>query len=156
MPAKKVLIVANQTAAGDHLVELVRHRMAEGDVEFTLLVPATPPNLGLTWTHTEAEALAVWRMEEALKRLRGAGARIDGIVGDARPLDAIEDAVLKGEYHEIILSTLPAGMSRWLKQDLPGKAQRRFGLRITHAVDESAASAEAFRRGEPPLHATGS
>ena len=46
---------------------------------------------------------------------------------------AIHDAVNLGHYDEIIISTLPLGVSRWLKLDLVSKA-RALGLPVTHVA----------------------
>jgi hypothetical protein len=58
---------------------------------------------------------------------------VTGSVGDPEPLMAIHDAVNLGEYDEIIISTLPLGISRWLKLDLISKA-RAIGLPVTHVT----------------------
>lgn len=131
---KHILIVANQTAGGSHLSDLIRARIAEGPCRFRLVVPATPPAHHLTWTEGEARTLAVERMQEALIGLRGTGAVVEGEIGDPNPLDALADAMLSRRYDEIIVSTLPPGLSRWLRQDLPRRIQKRFGLTVTHVV----------------------
>jgi hypothetical protein len=136
MDEKKILIVANQTAGGAHLREIVRARHDSGPASFTLLVPAAHPRGGLTWTEGEAVALAEWRMNEALKGLREAGATIEGRVGDPRPYDAISDVLLEEKFDEVILSTLPPGASRWLKQDLPARVERSFDIPVTHVTGE--------------------
>ena len=59
------------------------------------------------------------------------GAEVDGDVGDANPVKAIEDALSRRKYDEIILSTLPSGVSRWLGQDLPHKVTRKFKGPVT-------------------------
>src|SRR5713226_8204653 len=55
--------------------------------------------------------------------------------GDARasgaPLTAIGDALAVEEFDEIIISTLPSGISRWLGMDLPSRAERKFKLPVT-------------------------
>jgi GABA permease len=140
MEPRSILIVANQTAAGEHLKALVRERMAAGASRFTLLVPATPPTEHLTWTEGEAHALAKERLAEAIAGLRETGAEIEGMVGDPRPLSAIGDALLERSHDEIVVSTLPAGASRWLKQDLPNRVERQFGLPVTHILAEPAAT----------------
>ncbi len=43
------------------------------------------------------------------------------MVGDAHPVRAIDDAMLEQRFDEIILSTLPPGISRWLGQDVQSK-----------------------------------
>ena len=142
MGTRRILIVANQTAAGSHLRSLVRKRLAEGSCDFTLLVPATPPTGTLTWTDEEATELAGKRMAEALKGLREIGASIEGIVGDGSPSDAVRGLMQidNVEHHEhfaeIILSTLPPGVSRWLRQDLPHRLEREYGIPVTHVIGE--------------------
>ncbi len=133
-----ILIVAYQTAGEPHLLDLVRDRIAEGPCQFRLVVPAMPPTHHLTWTEGEARSLADERMQEALTSLRLTGAIVDGEIGDANPLEAVADALLSRRYDEIVVSTLPHGMSRWLKQDLPHRIQRRFGLPVTQIVAEPA------------------
>ena len=89
--------------------------------------------LGLVaWS--EALDLAETRMQEAVIGLREIGATVKGVIGDPNPMQAIADELLLSHYQEIILSTLPAGGSRWLKQDLPHRVQRKFGLGVTHIV----------------------
>jgi len=138
MDPRRVLIVANQTAGGTHLMEAVRARLGSGPCRFMLLVPATPPPDHATWTEGEARALAQERMESALESLRGIGAEIEGVVGDHRPVNAIADLLIERPQDEVIVSTLPIGVSRWLKQDLPHKIEKAFGLPVTHVVAEPA------------------
>jgi GABA permease len=141
MDLRRILIVANQTAAGDHLKQYVKDQLTEGrPSRFTLLVPATPTSDHLTWTEGEAQALAEERMNEALAGLRETGAEVEGIVGDPRPLSAIGDVLLEQPHDEIVLSTFPLGVSRWLKQDLPHRVERQFRLPVTHIVGEPSAN----------------
>jgi len=53
------------------------------------------------------------------------------MIGDADPFAAIQDAVNRRGVDEVILSTLPAHISRWLKLDLPSKVMG-LGLPVTH------------------------
>jgi hypothetical protein len=78
----------------------------------------------------EGEAQQV--LAAALPKLTdAAGSEVTGSLGDSEPLMAIHDAVNLGDYDEIIISTLPLGISRWLKLDLISKA-RALGLPVTH------------------------
>ncbi len=138
MEPKKVLVVANQTSAGSALRAEMLSRTKQGPHVFTLVVPATPPREHLVWTDDEASEIAERRLNHALGVLRDDGLDVDGRVGDASPMTAIEDALLAESYDEIILSTLPPGASRWLKQDLPDRVQRRFELPLTVVVAEAA------------------
>src|SRR5947208_1853640 len=131
---KHYLVVANRTLLGDHLLDEVRRRLAEGPSQFHVLVPASHPRGTWTWTEAQDRSTARTRLALALSGLRMEGAEAEGQIGDARVLDAIADHVRCQPVDEIILSTLPAGMSRWMKQDLPTRARVRFGLPVTHVV----------------------
>jgi hypothetical protein len=131
-PPTRVLVVANKTAATPALLEAVRERAARGPCRFTLLVPNTAHGLHKVVDpedidKTEAEhvvELALPLLEDA------AGGPVDSIIGDPEPLAAIQDAVNLHGFDEIIISTLPTLISRWLKLDLPAKA-RGLGLPVT-------------------------
>jgi hypothetical protein len=135
-PTRRYLVVANQTLGGKHLLRLVSECVAAGQCRFYVVVPATPPGEHLTWTEGEAQAIAQRHLDLALVTFRDHGVEADGHVGDANPLLAIEDALRREEFDEIILSTLPPGMSRWLKLDLPHRVERSFDVPVTHLVAE--------------------
>jgi hypothetical protein len=133
---RRYLVVANQTLAGAHLMEKVRESIAAEQSSFHVLVPATPPGHFATWTEGEALAVAQGRLDAALTRFKDLGAEATGEVGDPNPLQAIADALRERTVDEIILSTLPPGGSRWLKQDLPHRVERSFSIPVTHVVGE--------------------
>lgn len=131
------LIVANQTLGGEHLAEKIGEFLETGPCSFYLVVPATPPQDHLTFTEGEAESLAGSRLEVALKRLAEMGAEASGEVGDPNPVQAIEDVLDREKFDEIVLSTLPPGLSKWLGQDLLSKVERAFSLPVTHIIGEA-------------------
>lgn len=130
-----VLVVAHQTAANDALLDAVRRRAHEGPARFHLVVPRRPHGMHKVVDPLEAgerEAQAV--LGDALPKLsEAAGTEVTGSVGDPEPLMAISDAVNLGNYEEIIISTLPLGISRWLKLDLVSKT-KALGLPVTHVA----------------------
>jgi hypothetical protein len=128
-----VLIVANRTAATPGLLAEVRERVARGPCRFTLLVPRP------FWDpDTEESAIT---LELALPLLEeAAGADVQGMIGDSEPLAAIQDALNLRGFHEVILSTLPARVSRWLKLDLPSKVSG-LGVPVTTVTARSKAEA---------------
>jgi hypothetical protein len=136
MDPRQILVVANQTACGDELLELIKTRMSTGPCHLTLLVPATHPHEHATWTEGEARAIARRRMDEALARFRAEGADAEGVVGDEHPMRAIDDAMIDKTYDEIILSTLPSGVSRWLKLDLPHRVEQHYDVPITTLISQ--------------------
>ena len=133
-----VLLVANRTADADRLREAVRDRAARGTTRFHLVVPAVPSGLHrLTDSEVTGRDEAQARLEAALPRLsEAAGFTVDGEVGSAEPLAAIQDAVGRDSFDEIVISTLPRRVSRWLHMDLPSKAGV-LGLPVTHVESES-------------------
>ncbi len=130
------LVVANQTLGGDHLLDEVRRRMDAGPCSFHVLVPATAPHDHAVWTEGEANAVARRRLDRALERFREVGADADGEIGDPDPMTAVKDCELTRRYDEIILSTLPPGASRWLKQDLPHRMERACDVPVAHVIGE--------------------
>jgi hypothetical protein len=134
----QILVVANQTSTAAGLrAEIVRRARSAPHV-FHLVVPATPPHEHMTYTEGDAHDIARRQMEAAVDQLRAEGVEITGSVGDASPVLAIGDALIVRPYDEIVLSTLPAGASRWLKQDLPRRVQRRFDIPLTVVIAEPA------------------
>ncbi|MGH7857718.1 MAG: hypothetical protein ACREQY_10350 [Candidatus Binatia bacterium] len=142
---RRVLIVANQTAGGRHLHDEVRRRIAREPHSFVLVVPPSPPHHTMTFTEGEARADAQERMEHAVASLRELGAEVEGLVGVSRPMDAVADVLWTRTFDEIIVSTLPHAISRWLKIDLPHRVEKRFGLPVTHVVAEPAEAASGRR-----------
>jgi hypothetical protein len=140
MEPRRILVVANQTAGGPELKREIRRRMSEGPCIFTLVVPATPPSQHATWEEGEARDIARRRMESAVTEMRRMGAEITGVVGDASPVLAINDALIEQPCDEIVLSTLPSGVSRWLKWDLPHRVEQRFELPVTTVMGEPEAT----------------
>jgi hypothetical protein len=139
----RVLVVANRTAATPALIEAVRERAARGPAVFTLLVPHQAHGLHKVVDAEDtdpSESQAV--LELALPLLEeAAGSKVEGMIGDPEPLAAIQDAVNLHGFDEIILSTLPARVSRWLKLDLPSKV-RGLGLPLTHVEAKESSAAE--------------
>lgn len=134
---RKYLVVANQTLGGPHLIEKVRDLMLEEPSSFHVLVPATPPLHHLTWTEGNARALAGERLESALQDIRAAGGEATGEVGDRRPMNAVLDALREQEFDDVIISTFPQGLSKWLHQDLPHRVSRVIGRPVIHVVAET-------------------
>ena len=129
----RYLVVANQTLGSERLLEKARECAQAGACRFHLVVPATHP-MGV-WTEGKVRADAQRRLEETLERFREIGVTVDGEVGDTSPVLAVKDAMLARTFDAIIVSTLPPGISRWLKQDLPHRLERISGLPVTHITE---------------------
>jgi hypothetical protein len=141
---RRILVVANQTLGGLDLENVLRSRIEREECSVFVVVPATTPSsASLTWTEGECVAAAQERLAAALRRIGELGAVADGVVGDMSPLLAVLDAIrVQPDFEELIVSTLPAGVSRWLGQDLPNRLRRVTGLSVTH-VEAIARAAKA-------------
>jgi hypothetical protein len=134
--AKRVLVVANRTVGGRKLLEAVRSRAAEGDVEFHLVVPLSRPRHGnVIYDHAERDA-AQLRINLSHAFLKREGIDITGEVGDEDPFTATLDAVATFAPDEIIVSTLPETRSGWLRRDLVERIEDETGLPVEHLVTD--------------------
>jgi hypothetical protein len=132
----RVLVVANRTAATPRLLEAVRRRAGDGPCEFALLIPDVTDRRAADWT-----------LETALPLMRrSARGKVEGLVGGPDPFQSVQDAVTQGKFDEIIISTLPRRMSKWLRRDLIRRVEG-LGLPVTAIVP-----AAGKLSGEEQLH----
>jgi hypothetical protein len=143
MEPHRVIVIANQTACGPELLAAMRSRLGRGPTTFTLVVPATPPHEQLTWSEGSARQIAERRLATALEMFRNEGIDVTGVVGDASPMLAVGDLLVSDAYDEVILSTLPSRVSKWLKLDLPRRITQRFDLPVTTVIGERATAGAA-------------
>ena len=139
-----VLVVAHETAATPALVQAIRERVLLGPARFHLLIPNLAEHAALTEAEREHRQADGERMLElAFPVIQdAAGGAADGSVSYRHdPMDAIEEALHDGEFHEIILSTLPHSVSSWLHLDLPHRVSH-LGVPVTTVV--------AQERSQPP------
>lgn len=127
---RSYVVVGNQTLDSPELIEAIRERMAREASTFHVVVPATPTQRGLTWDEDEARAVATVRLDAALDRMRALGAIVTGEIGHRDPIEATEDALRGRQVDEVILSTLPPGLSRWLGQDVPSRLKESIPVPV--------------------------
>jgi hypothetical protein len=122
------MLVANQTIQSVELRDAALELQARDPAaEMTLIVPATRVVRGLIWDEDETRAAARSRVEEGLALLKAARINVvEGRVGDEDPVLAVEDELRRRRYAGIVISTLPPGVSRWLKLDVVSRIQRRL------------------------------
>jgi hypothetical protein len=132
-----VLVVANVTATSDELLTALSERAKRGACRFTLVMPRSGTG-------------AAQRLDEALEAMRASGlGKVDGRVGDPDPVVAAMDVWDPMEFDEIVVSTLPTGVSRWMGLDLPRRLEKLTGVTVRHVVAEPRRD---VRWERPPEH----
>jgi GABA permease len=135
LPARRVLIVANQTAASSALITDLRAQAKRGPVHFHLVVPALNSHLRHWLSDTDdAVSAARRRSDDALAALESHGVPVTVEIGDSVPLLAIGDALSQFDADEILISTLPPSRSHWLEHNLVELARNRFDVPVRHVI----------------------
>jgi len=125
---RRVLIVANRTAATPRLLEEVRRQRKSGPCEFALLIPDVGDRKKADWTLDNAVPLLS----------RAAGGRVEGLIGGADAFTSVQDTVRDGHFDAIILSTRSKKMSKWLRRDLVRRVEG-LGLPVTTVTPRATA-----------------
>jgi hypothetical protein len=132
---RRILVVANETVAGELLVDEIARRASEGRHEVLVIAPALTRRLRFLVSDIDGGlAQAQERVDESLDALRARGVQARGEVADSDPLLAIEDAIATFSPHEIVISTHPPGRSNWLEKKVVPRARERFEVPIDHIV----------------------
>ena len=141
---KTILVVANETLGGRALVDVIRQRMAKGEVRFVLCVPQNRPRAGLVIYDDSVFDAAQARVDIAVGFVRSEGIEAIGEVGDPDPYTATMDAVQEYRPDEIIISTYPETRSGWLRRDLIERVRHASGLPVEHVVTDPDADGGLF------------
>lgn len=134
---RRILVLANETLAGQDVLDAVRERAAEDEAEILVVAPALPGSRMSHWLSSDTSAAreaAEQRLRGSVAAFDGAGFRVNGQLGDGDPLQALDDAARVFRPHEIVIGTLPPERSRWLERDVVTKARARHDLPVTHLV----------------------
>ncbi len=115
-----ILVVANRTARSADLEEAMRARADQHPVAFTLVIPV---GRGLQGRRA---------VEELGTHMRQAGLKVRAVAGDRDPLRAVLEVYSPAAFDEIIVSTLPAWGSRWMRSGLPQRIERHTGALVRH------------------------
>jgi GABA permease len=149
---RRILVVANQTAAGRELLEEIGNRCRGQRCEVMLVSPALVGSRAERWA-SDVDAgldLARERMASSVTALRGIGIEVRAEIGDPDPNMAIEDALRSFPADEIVISTLPPEQSRWLEHEVVERTRREVELPMTHVVVDLDAD-----RSAAPLRSVG-
>lgn len=134
----KHLLIAHQTASSNalrrHVLSLAE---ADPDAEFVLVIPATPVDHLRSWTEGEAVRAATEAGDRARAAFEADGISLTDVrIGDGNPVYAIQDAFIGEDFDDVIISTHPSGVSRWLRLDLVAKATRALDVPVIHVESE--------------------
>jgi hypothetical protein len=144
---RRILVIANETVGGTSLRDTIRAK-AEGYPSSKVHVVAPALNSPVRhWASDEdpARRAAEERLRNSLERLRTGGIDASGAVGDAEPLQAMEDGLRLFDADEIVISTHPEGRSHWLEKGVVAAARERFAVPVTHVVVDLEAEREDVR-----------
>ena len=132
---RNILVVANETVAGRGLIEALRRRAAEAPARVTVLCPINQPTRGYVVYEDTRRSAAGRRLDLTLKLLREAGIQGHGLVVEADPVQAVQDAVAQLDVDEIVVSTHPQAKSGWLRRNVIDKIERvAGGIPVEHVV----------------------
>lgn len=146
---RRILVIANRTLGTPQLDRSLRNHLTNERCEFHLLVPVEAvgaiaggddfgdPALPGTTVPATSEEVARTRLYTELDRLHRTGIPATGEVGSDDALEAVRDVLRRKQFDEIVLSTLPPGVSRWLGRDLPSRLQRAVDLPVNVVIAET-------------------
>ena len=131
-PKRSALLVAGRSADSPGLATALQLRRSGVPTRYTLLVPAVPHGFAWATDMSAGWPEAAARAERAARRMRECGLELEeAIVGDPDPFAAVGDVLHCRRFDEVIVATLPRGVSSWLKLGLPGRLRRLTELPIS-------------------------
>jgi hypothetical protein len=137
---RHVLVVANETVTGRALIDAVKRKATEQEVELvTVLAPVSAPSSGYVVYEDTRRAAAGRRLDRTLAALREAGIPAHGLVVENDPENAVRDAfgMLDPKPTDLILSTHPVEKSGWLRKNVVDRVRRAAGdVPVEHVVVE--------------------
>jgi hypothetical protein len=143
---KRILVVANETVAGQPLIDAVRERAAGEQVDVHVISPQNQPRHGYVIYDSTVRDAAENRLQMTLALLREAGIEAEGEVMDPDPYAAVMDALGEADYDEIIISTHPETRSGWLREGLVDRVRRAARRPVEHVVVDLDAERDDVKR----------
>lgn len=142
---RHLLVVANETVTGSELLDAVKRKAGEQDVELvTVLAPVSTPQTGYVVYEDTRRAAAGRRLDRTLAQLREAGIPAHGLVLESDPESAVRDAfgMLDPAPTDIIVSTHPLQKSGWLRKNVVDRIKKVAGdVPVEHVVVDVEAEA---------------
>ncbi len=153
---RRLLVIANETCTGPDLFREIRERLDDTDTEVLVVAPALTSRLRYWMSDEDAGIQAAGqRLARSIELCAAAGISADGALGDADPLQALDDAVRSFHPDEVVIATHPIDRSNWLEHGLVAQARERFSIPVTHVEvdairDQShVVDTEPLERGAP-------
>jgi hypothetical protein len=149
---RRLLVIANETCAARGVVDEVRYRGGP-DAEVMVVAPALARTRLEHWLTSDLErrrADALVRLDASVSAFNAAGITAQGALGDADPLQALDDAIRTFAPDEVIISTHPPQRSNWLERQVVSRARGRYDLPITHVVVDLELERAGTAGGAPP------
>lgn len=134
-----ILVIANETAASQTLLDAMRGEAAGDDDLVTVIAPVNEPSQGYVVYEDTRRASAGRRLDQTLKALRENGVDAQGFVVETGPVQAVKDALaqLEPTVDEIIVSTHPAERSGWMRRNVVEEIQvAAEGVPVRHVVSD--------------------
>lgn len=152
---RRVLVIANETCAARGVVEEVAYRGGPG-AEVMVVAPALARSRLEHWLTSDLErrrAEALKRLDTSVAAFAAAGIPAQGALGDADPLQALDDALRTFEPDEVVISTHPPQRSNWLERQVVSRARGRYDLPITHVIVDLELESSGAPGGSPKASA---
>jgi hypothetical protein len=135
--SRHILVIANETAASESLIEKIQQTVKGGDALVTVIAPVSQPSEGYVVYEDTRRASAGRRLDSTLENLRRAGIRANGMVVETDPVAALKDALVQLEppVTEVIVSTHPKERSGWMRRNVVDRIRDAAGnLPVEHVV----------------------
>ncbi len=139
-PARKIVVLANQTMAENELHDALEQIEGSDQASYFVVVPANPVDTGqadregaaFVWQATTEAAQQ--RLDQTLEELRSRGLSVEGELGDYRPLVALDKAMNEFGPDHVVIATQPEERSTWLRHGVVADARERYDAHIQHVV----------------------
>ncbi|HZQ05188.1 MAG TPA: hypothetical protein VFD70_01325 [Anaerolineae bacterium] len=136
---KKYLVIAYYDGDLTPVKNVMRELAQDGQATFHVIVPATPsPSREWTWTEEEAYQAALRRLNSQIEELKSVGGQVNGQVLNYSALAAVEEALQKATYDEVIVSTPPAGITDTSYDEYEHHIRRLTQIPIRYVVNDQA------------------